>query len=82
MYNVAMEKHKVYDGKFKLKAVDVARKKSIATAAREFVVDRKRIWEWLKQEDELLQFRNSDHINLPLVYTWHTRITSFNVLVI
>ena len=49
-----MEKHKAYDIKVKLKAVDVAKKKSIAAAAREFRVDRKRVLEWLKQEGELL----------------------------
>lgn len=34
-----MEKHKVYDVNFKLKVVDVARKKSIAAAAPEFGMD-------------------------------------------
>ena len=39
-----MEKHKVYDIKFMLKAVDVAKKKSIAAAAQEYGVDRKWIY--------------------------------------
>ena len=40
-----MEKHKSYDVKFKLKAVEVAKNKSIAAAAQENGVDRKRIWD-------------------------------------
>ena len=50
------EKHKTYDVRFMLKAVEVG-KKSIASAAREFGVDRKRIREWTKQESELLKFK-------------------------
>ena len=38
MCNVTTEKHKAYAVKFKLKAVDVVKKKSIAAASREFGV--------------------------------------------
>ncbi len=51
------EKHRSYDVRFKLKAVEVAKKKSIAAAAREFGVDRKRIREWVKQESQLSEFK-------------------------
>ncbi len=51
------EKHRSYDVRFKLKAVEVAKKKSIAAAAREFRVDRKRIREWVKQESQLSEFK-------------------------
>ncbi len=50
------EKHRSYDVRFKLKAVEVAKKKSIAAAASEFGVDRKRIREWVKQESQLSEF--------------------------
>ena len=46
MYNVAMEKHKAYDVKFNLKAMDIAKYKSIAAAAWEFDMDWKRIYHW------------------------------------
>ena len=39
-----MEKHKVYEVNFKLNAVVIARKKSIAAAAREFGMDQKQIY--------------------------------------
>ena len=51
------EKHKSYTVNYKLKAVDVAKKKSIASASREFGVDRKRIREWITQEAKLDAFR-------------------------
>ena len=47
------EKHKSYDITFKLRAVQVAKKKSMSGASREIGVDRKRIREWVKQESEL-----------------------------
>ena len=50
-----LEKHKAYDMKFKLKAVEVAKKKNISAAAREFKVDRKRIRQWMIQESELVK---------------------------
>ena len=37
--------------------MEVAKKKSIAAAAREFGVDRKRIREWVKQESQLSEFK-------------------------
>ncbi len=49
MASEASEKHKAYDVKFKLKAVEVARKKNISAAAREFKVDRKRVRQWMTQ---------------------------------
>lgn len=52
------EKHKSYDIRYKLKAVEVAKKKTIAAASREFGVDRKRIRDWLSHESELVQFKN------------------------
>ena len=52
-------KRKSYDVKFKLKAVEVARKKTISAAAREFKVDRKRIREWMSQESELTEFKKN-----------------------
>ena len=51
------EKHKSYDVRFKLRAVEVAKKKSIASTSREFGVDRKRIREWMKQEHELTKMK-------------------------
>ena len=57
-----MEKHKAYDVKFKLKVVDVAKKKSIAAAARKFSMDWKQSQEWLKQEGELLLFRKKGKV--------------------
>ena len=39
MCHVTTEKDKVYEAKFKLKAVDVVKKKSIAAASREFDVE-------------------------------------------
>jgi transposase-like protein len=44
---------KAYDVKFKLRAIDVTKRKSISSASRQFGVNRKRIREWIKQDSEL-----------------------------
>ncbi len=59
MASEASEKHKAYDVKFKLKAVEVARKKNISADAREFKVDRKRVRQWMTQESELVKCTKS-----------------------
>ena len=51
------EKHKSYTVTYKLKAVDVAKRKSIASTSGKFGVDRKRIREWITQDAELDAFR-------------------------
>ena len=51
------EKHKCDNVKFKLRAVEVASRKSRAQAAREFKVDSKRIREWCKNKDNLIELK-------------------------
>ena len=69
------EKHKAYDVKFKLKAVEVARRKNISTAAREFKVDRKRVRQWMIQESDL-PFCNVNYMTRvgPSRFNAHVRI--------
>ena len=52
-----MPRHKSYSVKYKLDVIDWYRKngESIRKTAGEYGVDRKRVREWLKQEQELLQ---------------------------
>ena len=82
---------------YKLKAVDVAKKKLIASASREFGVDRKRIREWITQEAELNAFRKDgkskskaferrrkepqDEDMQELLFEWITELRSRNLRV-
>lgn len=56
---VSRKRRQNYDAATKLEAVNWARKNSIkgypniSSAAREFKVDRQRVKEWIKQENEL-----------------------------
>ena len=53
-----MGKHKSYNARFKLRAVEIATKKSKMAASREFGVDPKRIREWCKQKESLMKLKN------------------------
>ncbi len=48
------ERHRSFHLSFKLRAIEVAEKKSKEAAAREFDVDPKQIREWCKKKNELM----------------------------
>jgi len=55
-----MPKQRSYTTTFKLKAIEVAEKKSKEAAARELKVDPKRIREWCMKKEELTFFANKE----------------------
>lgn len=60
MATARKERHRSFDLDFKLRAIEVAEKKSKESAAREFDVDPKRIREWCKKKEELMKQKKSN----------------------
>ena len=53
--SVTKETHRCFSVSFKLHAVEIAEKNSKSNAARQFNVDVRRVREWCKQKDKLIE---------------------------